>query len=145
MRIGRRGSRIGDGLAAAVPAAVFGGIPSTIYAIATRQDPLEASVAAGSILLPHEDSRARLLAAALPVHLTLSALWGLALGTVLPRKRPLLEGITAGVTIAILDLGIIGRRNPRIRALEPLPQIADHVAFGVVAAMSLAPRGENTS
>jgi hypothetical protein len=144
MKIGHRASRIHDGLAAAVPATVLSGIPSTIHALITNRDPLEASVAAGSILLPHENSRTRLLAAAIPVHLGLSALWGLALAAILPRRKPLLEGTLAGVVIATLDLGVIGRHYPRIRALAALPQLADHVAFGVVAAVSLARRANQT-
>jgi hypothetical protein len=144
MKIKNRVSGIHRGLAAVLPAAVLSGIPSTLHALITDRDPLAASVAAGSILLPHENSRTRLLAAAVPVHLGLSALWGLALAAILPRRKPLLEGTLAGVVIATLDLGLIGRHYPRIRALEPLPQLADHVAFGVVAAISLARRAEQT-
>ena len=138
MSIKKHGSRIRDGLAAAVPAALLSGLPSTLYALATHRDPWEPSVAGGSMLLPRENRRWRLLAAAAPVHLVLSGLWGITLAAALPRRKPLLEGALAGVGIATLDLGIIGRRYPRIRALDSLPQLADHLAFGVVAAVSLA-------
>jgi hypothetical protein len=140
MKTVNSGSKIRDGLAAALPAAVLSGIPSTLYALVAKRDPLEASVAAGSILLPRENHHGRLLVGAVPVHLALSALWGIVLAAVLPRRTPLLEGTLAGVVITTLDLGIIGRRYPRIRALKPLPQLADHVAFGVVAAISLSRR-----
>ncbi|MDQ3957552.1 MAG: hypothetical protein M3273_04435 [Actinomycetota bacterium] len=106
-----------------------------------RGDPLAASLAAGSLLLPREQRRGRLLLAATLVHLILSGAWGLVLAAVLPRREPLVEGAGAGLVIAALDLGVIGRGNPRIRALEPLPQIADHVAYGIVAATALARRG----
>lgn len=141
-RAGPRGA-VHDGLSAAVPAALLSGVPSTLHALLTRRDPLEASVAAGSILLPGETRRTRLLAAALPVHLTVSLVWGIVLAAVLPRRRPLVEGACAGAAIAALDLGIVGRRFGRVRALDPVPQVADHLAYGIVAALALArtPRG----
>ena len=126
------------GARAAVPAAVLSGTPSTAHAIATGADPLEASAAAGSILLPNEKRLGRLLAAAVPVHLALSFGWAIALAATLPLKRPVTEGATAGLAIAAFDLGVMGRLFPRSRALPPLPQVADHVAFGVITAIALA-------
>jgi hypothetical protein len=41
-------------------------------------------------------------------------------------------GALAGLAIAGLDLGVLGRHWPRIRALPTLPQVADHVAFGAL-------------
>ena len=130
-----------DGARSTVPAALFSGLPSTVYAFITRDDPLEASVAAGSILLPTERSRFRLLAAAVPVHLSLSAIWGLVLAAALPRKRPIVEGVISGLLIAAFDLGGVGRRFPRVRALPVLPQVADHIAFGVITAFALSRQG----
>jgi len=40
------------------------------------------------------------------------------------------SGAAAGLAIAALDLGVIGRRIAAIRALEQLPQWLDHVAYG---------------
>ena len=127
-----------DVLRAGLPAALLSGLPSTAFAIFRRRDPLEASVAAGSILLPRERRRGRLLMAAIPVHLALSAVWTVAIAVVLPRRKPLAEGTLAGLAIAALDLGVIGRRFPRIAALQTGPQIADHIAFGIIAAAGLA-------
>jgi hypothetical protein len=91
------------------------------------KDPLEPTLAAGSIVLPGERRRSRLVAAAVPVHLTISVGWALALG----RARPTaVTGALAGLGIAALDLGVAGRLFPRIRALPVLPQVADHVAYG---------------
>ena len=132
--------QVREGLSAAVPAAILSGIPSTLHAFVTDRDPLQASLAAGSILLPDERDRGRLLAAAVPVHLALSGLWGIALALLLPRKKPLLEGALAGLAIATLDLGVVGRRLPRIRDLDLLPQVADHIAFGILTACALAGR-----
>jgi hypothetical protein len=126
-----------NGARAAVPAAVLSGLPFTLYSLLTRRDPLEASLAAGSILLPNERKRAPLLIAAVPVHLSLSAAWGVVLAAALPRKKPVGEGIIAGLLIAALDLGMAGRRFPRVRALDVPLQVADHVAFGIAAAIAL--------
>ena len=46
-------------------------------------------------------------------------------------------GALAGLAIAALDLGLVGRRFPRIRALPLVPQLADHAAFGAIAARLL--------
>lgn len=127
---------------AALPAAALSGLPSTVDALARGGDPLEASLAAGSMLLPREQRPERLLAAAVPVHLGLSFAWAFILAATLPRRHPLAEGIAAGLTIAALDLGVAGRLFPRIRQLRPFPQVADHVAFGVLVATALARRQE---
>lgn len=127
-----------DGLRAGAPAAVLSALPSSVYALLTRRDPLEASIAAGSIAMPREHRRHRLLIAAVPVHLALSSGWAVALAAVLPCEKPATEGTLAGLMIAGLDLGLIGRHYPRIRALPLLPQVADHVAFGIITALVLA-------
>jgi len=51
---------------------------------------------------------------------------------VLPDRRTVALGAAAGLAIAALDLGVIGRRFPRIRALSQAPQVADHLAFGAL-------------
>ncbi len=48
--------------------------------------------------------------------------------------------IFAGLAIAALDLGVLGRRFPRVRALPIGPQLADHALYGVVVASILARR-----
>lgn len=131
-----------DVLGAALPAALLSGLPSSLHAVLTRRDPLAASVAAGSIALPNETRRARLLLAAVPVHVALSVGWAVVLAFALPRRNPIAEGTLAGLAIAAIDLGILGRCYPRIRALPVIPQIADHVAFGIVATRSLVRQGE---
>ena len=118
-------------LEAAAAAAVLSGIPSTAHAILTGRDPLEATLAAGTILLPGETRRGRLLAAAVPVHLALSLGWTVALERA--GVRGARAGALAGLAIAALDLGVVGPRYPRIRALPLLPQLADHALFGALA------------
>ena len=129
-----------DGVVAGSLAGVLSGAPSTAHALASRADPLEATIAAGSLLLPTEKRRARLLLAALPVHVAISLAWGVALALLLPRRRTVALGALAGVAIAALDLGLVGRLFPRIRALPIGPQVADHVVFGTVVGAVLTRR-----
>ena len=110
---------------------MLSGAPSTLHALATGRDPLEASLAAGSILLPGETRRSRLLAAAVPVHLALSLGWALALDRA--GVRGARRGAVAGLAIGVVDLSLAARVLPRIRALPVLPQLADHAAYGAVA------------
>ena len=121
---------------AAAWAALLSGAPSTLHALAAGRDPLEATVAAGSILLPGETRRTRLLAAAFPVHLALSLGWALALDRT--GVRGARRGALAGLAIGVVDLSLAARVRPRIRALPLLPQLADHVAYGAVAGHMLA-------
>jgi hypothetical protein len=116
------------------------GAPSTAVALARREDVLEGARAAGSLLLPRETRTAPLLAAAVPVHVALSVGWALVLARVLPRGRELPAGALAGLVIAALDLGVVGRRLPRIRALPQPRQWADHVAYGLSVGAVLARR-----
>jgi hypothetical protein len=117
-------------LRAGAVAAVLSGAPSTVYALATGRDPLEATLAAGTLVLPGETRRLPLLAAAVPVHLGLSLGWAVVLDRA--GVRGARSGALAGLAIAGLDLGVVGRRFPRIRSLPLLPQVADHVAYGAI-------------
>jgi hypothetical protein len=122
-------------LRAGIVAAVLSGAPSTMYALATRRDPLEATLAAGSLVLPRETRRTRLVAAAVPVHLGLSLGWAVVLDRA--GVRGARAGAVAGAAIAALDLGVVGWRFPRVRALSLLPQVADHLAYGAVVGLLL--------
>lgn len=129
-----------EAFAAGSVAAVVSGAPSTVRALLTRTDQLAPTLAAGSLLLPDETRPARLVAAAGVVHGALSLGWAVVLDAGLPRRDPVVAGTVAGLGIAALDLGLVGRRLPRIRALPPWPQIADHVAYAVTVAVVLARR-----
>jgi hypothetical protein len=132
--------RTGDAAAAAAIAGVVSGAPSTLHAVATGRDPLEATLAAGTLLLPREERRPRLLLAAALAHAALSLGWSVVLERILPTRRAAVLGGAAGLAIAALDLGVIGRRFPRVHALPLAPQVADHVAFGAAAGAVLARR-----
>ena len=58
----------------------------------------------------------------------------------LPRRRTVLAGAAAGAVIAALDLGVVGRRLPAVRALDWRPQALDHVAYGAVVAYVVSRR-----
>lgn len=121
-------------------AGALSGTPSTAWAILTRQDPLAATMAAGSLLLPHETRRGRLLMAAVVAHTGLSLGWATVLAATLPRRHTVVAGAVAGLAIAAIDLGLIGGHLPRIRALPVMPQVADHLAFGIVVGAVLIRR-----
>jgi hypothetical protein len=129
-----------DAVVAGAVAAVVSGAPSTAHALLRRQNPLEASLAAGTLLLPHERRWARLLAAAIVAHGLLSLGWACVLAALLPRRRSIEAAALGGLAIAALDLGIVGRRLPRIRALPLLPQLLDHIAYAVTVAVVLRHR-----
>jgi hypothetical protein len=115
-----------DGLVAATVAAVVSGAPSTTYALATNRSVLESIRAAGTLLGRPTLTRGLL------AHGLVSLWWGLVLSRLLPRRARVRSGLAAGAAIAALDLGVVARRFPAIRALPRLPQCADHLAFGAV-------------
>ncbi len=131
---------VADALAAGAVAAVVSGVPSSVYALATGRSLTEGTLAAGSLLLPREQRPAVLAAAAVPVHLTLSLGWAFVIEALLPRRHAVVWGALAGLGIAALDLGVIGRRHPRIRALAPVPQVLDHLAYGATVGAVLSRR-----
>jgi hypothetical protein len=133
-------AKIEDGLAAGAAAAALSGLPSTLHAIVTRASPFEATLAAGTLLAPRERRPLVLALAALPVHVALSLGWAVLLAAVLPRRRTVACGTLAGLAIAAFDLGVVGRRFPRIRALPLLPQVLDHVAYGATVGAVLSSR-----
>jgi hypothetical protein len=116
---------------------VVSGAPSTAIALIRGDDVLEGARAAGSLLLPSERRTLPLLAAAVPVHLALSIGWAVALERMLPAGREPLGGVLGGLAIAALDLEVLGRGFPRIRALPQGRQWADHAAFGLTVGLML--------
>jgi hypothetical protein len=115
-------------------AGVVSGAPSTLHALLTGRHPLEAVRAAGTLVGSPTAGAGTL------VHVVLSLGWGAVLAAVLPRRGAVLSGAAAGLAIAAVDLGGVGRRLPRIRALPVLPQIADHVLYGAVVGAVLNAR-----
>ncbi len=122
---------------AAVSAGILSGIPSTMWALTTDGDPWEATVAAGAIVLGREASFGALLVVATVVHGGMSCFWAGVLCAFLPARRTVFWGVFADGLIALLDILVIGRFIPTIRALAFLPQLADHLMFGAVVGASI--------
>lgn len=73
-----------DLLYAWVVATVFSGLPSTLHALLTGADPLEATRAAGAMLVPAGSNTPTLVAAAAIVHPAVSLFWAAVFGWLLP-------------------------------------------------------------
>jgi hypothetical protein len=101
---------------------------------------LDGARAAGAMLLPRERRTPVLLLAAVPVHLALSVGWAGVLAAALPRGAEPAWGALAGLGIAALDLVVVGRHIPAIRALPKGRQWADHVAYGSTVGLVLRAR-----
>lgn len=129
-----------DAVLAGAAASVLAGVPSTLHAIATGRSVFEGAAAAGSMVLPRERRTPVLVAAAVPVHLALSIGWAQVIAAVVPRRRPVTGSIACAIAIAALDLRVIGRHLPRIRALAQPPQWLDHVAYGAIVGVVLRAR-----
>ena len=69
------------------------------------------------------------------VHFGISVVCGEGLARALPESSSLSWGAAAGLAIGVVNVGMIGRRFPAIRALPLVPQLADNLAFGVVFAL----------
>src|SRR4051794_41664006 len=128
---------LADALAAGAAGAVLSGVPSTAVTVARRESLLDGATAAGSILMPGERRTLPLVAAAVPVHLALSFGWAAVMSVLLPRRATVPAGVAGGLAIAALDLELVGRAFPRIRALPQGRQWADHVAYGLAGGAGL--------
>jgi len=125
----------------AAGAAVLSGIPSGLVAVARGTAPAyarQAVTAIAAIVGLDAQPRPVQWVAAGTVHAAISAGWTVVLAATLPGRRPVIEGLLAGSAIAALDLGVVGRRVPAVAALEPGPQVLDHLAFGVLASIGLS-------
>ena len=111
-------------------AALLSGIPSTLYAWVTGGDVMEATRAAGAMLIPATSTDRELFIAAALVHAGVSLFWTLVLVPLLPHRHTIIWAIVALACIAVLDLRAIGRLFPEIFVLSFWPQFADHIAFG---------------
>lgn len=123
------------GVRAGAVAAILSGVPSTVHTLATGGDLTESTRAVGTILLGEDAPPARLILAGATAHIAISLGWGAVLAPFVPSRHPVRWGMGAGLAIAALDLGVIGRRFARVRALPLIPQVADHIAFGAVVAL----------
>jgi hypothetical protein len=129
-----RDARVVDVFTTVVLAATGSGLPSTIVALIHGDDLLASTRAAGRLVVGDHASADHELVAGVLAHAAISSFWTAVLWHGLPRRHTLLAGAAAGLAIAGLDLGVVGRRLPAIRRLPLAPQVADHVAFGLLVA-----------
>ncbi len=127
-------------------ATVLSGIPSTLYALITGGDPLEATRAAAAMIVAATDSFVRVLGAAALVHGAVSLFWTLVLVFLLPTRNTIAWSLLASAAIALLDLRIVAPRFfPEVAALAFWPQFADHLMWGacvgITVRMQRRPRG----
>jgi hypothetical protein len=137
---GGAGTVAADALVAGLAGAVLSGAPSTVVTALSGGSVLDGVLAAGSILLPREERPLVLAAASVPVHLALSVGWAAAMAAALPRRRTVPAAVAGALAIAALDLGVIARRFPRVRALPQGRQWADHVAYGLTVGVVIVRR-----
>jgi hypothetical protein len=120
-------------------ATVFSGAPSTLLALATGGDPLEATRAAGAMLVSLDSALPMLLAAAGVAHLTVSSFWALVFGSILPRRHALVWSVLGSAAVAFLDLRVIAPAFfPSVAALAFWPQFADHLMWGTCFGLVLS-------
>jgi hypothetical protein len=119
-------------------ATVFSGLPSTAYALFIDADPLEATWAAGGMLLSVSAPPAQLFLAAALVHCSVSAFWTMVFGALLPRRHVMAWALAGSAAVALLDLLLIAPLFfPSVAALAFWPQFADHLAWGVLLSTTL--------
>ena len=134
--------RVRDLFLAWLLATVFSGLPSTLHALFTGADALEATRAAGRMLLPDATATPVLFAAAAVVHPAVSLFWTLVFAWLLPRRHPLPWAIAGSAAVAWLDLRVIAPALfPPVAALPFWPQVADHLAWGALLGATLQFRG----
>ncbi|HJV67677.1 hypothetical protein [Ideonella sp.] len=122
-------------------ATVFSGAPSTVYAFASGGSALEATFAAGRMLIDSNSPWALFAAAAL-VHGSVSAFWAGVAGMVLPRRHTAAWAIAFAAAVGMLDLRVIAPIwFPHIAALAFWPQMADHLMWGACLGGTLQAAG----
>ncbi len=130
-------------LCAWVVASVLSGLPSTLHALVSGGDVMEATRAAALMILSatgdRDNSTGEILLAAGVAHGSISLFWAMGLALVLPRRGVTAWAVAASAGIALLDLGLIAPALfPAVAALAFLPQLADHLMWGACYGASLA-------
>jgi len=127
-----------DWLISGATAAVFSGMPSTVHSLLGGGDLAEAMRAAGAMLIAAESNDIRLFFAAAVVHTTTSFFWAAILVAVLPRKHVAVWSVIAATLIGVLDLRVIAPLFfPEVARLAFLPQMADHIVWGLCVGLVL--------
>ena len=113
-------------------AAFLSGIPSTALAYFTGKDMLEATRAAGEMLVAADSSPLQLAMAATAVHGSLTIFWGSVLTLYVPRKHAISCSCIAMILVGIFNLCVVAPRFfPSVAALQFWPQMMDHANLGL--------------
>jgi hypothetical protein len=135
-----------DLLLAWAMATVFSGLPSTLWALASGTDVLEATRAAGEMIAPAATDTPTLFAAAAVVHPAVSLFWTLVFACLLPRRRTALWAVVGSALVAWLDLRLIAPLLfPSVAALPFWPQFADHLMWGALLGGTLQLRTKDAA
>jgi len=127
-----------DGLVAGAVAGAASVVPSAVTAGARPW--WHSAQAAGNLFLPTSAPAGRLLAVGTTTRALVALNWGVVLSRWLDRRHPVAHGAVAGLALFGFQYGLLGRRRPLVQALPAAPQLADHLAYGVVAGLVLGRR-----
>jgi len=120
-------------------ATLLSGLPSTVHALLTGGDPLEATRAAGSMLVAATAATPVLVVAAIIVHCVVSLAWTVVFVLLLPNRHVLPWALMGCSLVAWLDLQLIAPwLFPSVAALAFWPQMADHLMWGACLGGTLA-------
>ena len=119
-------------------AAVGSGVPSTVVTIARGGEPLQSTRAAGTLLVGESAPASTRLAAGGVSHVAISIFWGTLAWRSLPDRHTTAWGAVAGSGCRRARPRSRRPRFPAIRRLPRGPQVADHVAFGLIIGLCRA-------
>ena len=138
-----------DTVVAAVVAGLLSVLPSTLWAFAFGGHVWrvkEALLTPGALLVGRDAWIGTQIFTTIVVHGGLSLFWAGALCAFLPKRRPVINGMGAAFSIAVLDLLVIAQSFPAVHSLVFLhrsldsfwPWLADHLVFGAVVGAVVA-------
>ena len=117
-------------------AAVLSGAPSTVVTLRRGEDILASTEAVGEALLPRVRKGWARVAVGGVAHLCISLFWARVMQRLLRAESgtaaAVSGGAACGAAIAAIDLGLVGRFLPPIRALPGGQLFADHLAYGAI-------------
>lgn len=121
---------------AGLTAALLSGAPSTVVALSRGEDVFASTEAVGAALAPRCRKGWGRVGIGAVAHVLISLFWARVLqGRLRENKDPAgaaIAGAACGAGIALIDIGVIARFLPPIRALPAGPVVADHVAYGAI-------------
>jgi hypothetical protein len=109
-----------------------------VYAFLTHRDVLEATRAAGAMLIRPDAPLAALIAAAALVHAVVSFFWASVLRFLLPPCHIAVWAMAWSAGVALLDLRVIAPIFfGSVASLPFWPQFADHLMWGACLGVTL--------